>query len=84
MKKRRNLDRERLEVYLLYLLLAYRPFFRFSALLILLSALVAWSLSPIMSSIALGTAVLLAALSYSYQAALYAAKIGAWVGTIIK
>ena len=82
MTKRRNLDREGLEIYLLNLLLAYRPILQISGLLFLITSVVALALSPIGGSIALGVAILLVTLSYSYQATLYLAKVGAWLGTI--
>jgi hypothetical protein len=84
MTKRRNLDREGLEVYLLNLLLAYRPLFQISGLLLFVTSVVALSFSPFVSVITLGVAICLVILSYSYQAILYLAKFGAWVGTIGK
>jgi hypothetical protein len=84
MTKRRNLDREGLEVYLLNLLLAYRPLFQISGLLLFVTSIVALSLSPIVGVITLGAAIYLVILSYSYQAILYLAKLGTWLGTIGK
>jgi hypothetical protein len=84
MTKRRNLDREGLEVYLLNLLLAYRPLFQISGLLLFVTSIVALSLSPIVGVITLGAAIYLVIISYSYQAILYLAKLGAWLGTIGK
>jgi hypothetical protein len=82
--KRRNLDREKLELYFIYLLLAYRPLLRISGLLLLLYSIGALPINPKSGCIALAVAIVLVLPSYSYQVTLYLAKIGAWVGTIGK
>ena len=81
-KPRRNLDREGLEVYLLNLLLAYRPLLQISGWLLLAYALLALSASLLASAIALGLATLLLITANWYPALLAAAKFGAWLGTI--
>ncbi|KPL06212.1 hypothetical protein AMJ86_09415 [bacterium SM23_57] len=82
MAKRRNLDRESLEVYLLNLLLAYRPIIQISGLLFLMTSVFALSMSPVVGLITLGIAIFLVMVSFSYQATLYLAKLGAWLGTL--
>ena len=84
MAKRRNKDREKLELYFIYLLLAYRPLLRISSFLLLLYSMIGLSLYPISGCVALGVAIVLILPSYSYQGTLYLAKIFAWVGTIGK
>lgn len=84
MTKRRNLDREKLELYFTYLLLAYRPLLRISGLLLLLYSIMALSIYPKSVGVALAVAIVLILPSYSYQVTLYLAKIGAWVGTLGK
>ena len=84
MAKRQNIDREGLEVYLLNLLLAYGPILKICGLLFLIYAVVALQYSIIMGSITFGLAIVLILLSSSYQAALWVAKIGAWLGTLRK
>jgi hypothetical protein len=84
MPERRNLDRERLEVYFVYLLLAYRPLFRISGFLILGYSILVFSVSPIVGVVALGLAVTLVLPTFSYQATLYLAKAAAWTGTLLK
>jgi hypothetical protein len=84
MKQRRNLDREGLEVYLLNLLLAYRPIFRISAFIVLIYSVGVMSSSVIVGSVAFVVAIFLGLASYSYHRLLGLAKIGAWVGTIRK
>lgn len=82
MTKRRNLDRERLEVYLAHLLLAYRPIFQTSGWVILVYSVVAFLLSPVGGSVAFGVAIFLVLLSSSYEMTVYLAKVGAWIGTL--
>jgi hypothetical protein len=84
MSKRKQLDRERLEIYLLNLILAFSPLLRISGILLLVYGLVMITFSPEVS-VAMG---LLAAgmllPGYSYTAALYWARVGAWIGTVWK
>jgi hypothetical protein len=84
MPERRNLDRERLEVYFVYVLLAYRPIFRISGLLIVVYSILVFSVSPIVGGAALGLAITLVVPTFSFQATLYLAKIAAWTGTLLK
>jgi hypothetical protein len=84
MTKRRNLDREKIELYFVYLLLAYRPILRISGLLILLYSIVVWSINSIAGFVALVVSIFLVLPSFSYQATVYLAKFGAWVWTIGK
>jgi hypothetical protein len=84
MTKRRDPDREKLELYYVYLLLAYRPLLRISGFLVLLFSMITMSINPISGCIALGVAIVLVLPAYSYQVTVYLAKIGAWVGTIGK
>jgi hypothetical protein len=82
MAKQRNLDREGLEVYLLYLLLAYRPFLQICGVLFLVFSALGFTFSPAAGGIVFILALLLITLTYSYNAVVYAAKFGAWLGTI--
>ena len=82
MAKRRNIDRERLEIYLLHWLLAYRPILLIGGLFVLAYSIIALFLSPIAGCITLGLAILLLLPSHSDQVTLYLAKVGAWLGTI--
>jgi hypothetical protein len=84
MTKRRQLDRERLEIYYLQLLLAFRPFIQISCLLLLVYSIPALLLSPQVGTVALGLAIFLVVITTSDQAALYLAKLGAWMGTVWK
>jgi hypothetical protein len=79
---RRRLARERLEIYLLHLLLAYRRLTWFGGLLLLIYALISLVLSPLLGFAALVPAVFLLILSYSYNATLYTARVGAWIATL--
>jgi len=84
MKQRRNLEREGLEMYLLYLLLGYRPIFLVCSLLLMLFSISELSFFPIGGWISFGVALMLVLVSTSFRAALYLAKIGAWAGSMGK
>ena len=82
MSNRRRLARERLEIYLVHLLLAYRPLFLISGLLLL-----AYAVATMLTNLLAGNAILLPAiflllLSNSYNVALYTARLGAWIATL--
>jgi len=81
--RRRNKDKELLEVYLLHLLLAYRPLLRISGIFLFIYALVSLSFSEI-GLFVFWLAILLLALTVSYRFMLYFAKFGAWFGTLWK
>ena len=82
MSNRRRLARERLEIYLLYLILAYRWLILIVGLFLLVYAItVMIALSSAGAAILL-TAVYLLALSNSFNIALYTARLGAWIGTL--
>jgi len=80
MTKRRNLDRERLEVYLLHLLLAYRPILQITGYLLLFIAIAALFSFPIFSGVSLEVAIFMIFLTTSYQATLLFAKIWGLAG----
>lgn len=84
MKQGRDLEREGLEVVLLYLLLGYRPIFQVSSLLLILFSVFTLSFSPLGGWISFGVAFILVLISYSFQATLCLAKMGAWLGSIGK
>jgi uncharacterized membrane protein len=82
MPKRRRPARERLEVYLLNLLLAHREILLFLGLTLLVYGVVTFFLYPIVSGAALLLVVFIFLLVYSFRAALYTARLGAWIGTL--
>jgi hypothetical protein len=84
MSRRRQLDRERLEVYLLHLLLGYRPLLQVSSLLLLGYAIAVTFASPKAGIATLVLAIPLLACTLSYPGMLYLARIGAWIGTVWK
>jgi hypothetical protein len=81
MSNRRRLDRERLEYYLTYLILAYWSLIFIAGLLLLIYAILTVVTNPIGSFGALIPAILLLLLGSSYNMALYTARLGAWIGT---
>jgi len=81
MSKKRNLDKEGLEVYFLNLLLAYRPLLQIYGIILIIFSVVIISNSPTASFITLSLGVILILTVYSYKATLIIAKFGAWLGT---
>ena len=82
MSNRQRLARERLEYYLVYLILAYRRLILIVGLILLVFAIVNIFLNRIAGFAALLPAILLLLLSNSYNAVVYTARLGAWIGTL--
>jgi len=82
MSNRRRLARERLEIYLVHLLLAYRRLIFLFGLLLLSYAIVSLWINPVVGFASLVPALFLLLLSNSYPATLYTARLGAWIGTL--
>ena len=83
MPKKRKLDREGLEVYLLNLLLAYRPISLISGIFLLFYAIGMVSRSFLLGVITFLPPVFLLLLCSSYQLTLSTAKFGAWLLTLL-
>ena len=84
MSQRKRLDRDGLEVYLLNLLLLYRPLLRISAGLLFLYGMVTTSFYPLGSMIAVTVATFLILLTISDALSLRVARFGAWLSTLRK
>ena len=82
MSNRQRLARERLEYYLVYLILAYRRLILIVGLLLLVYAIATIFMNPLAGSAALLPALFLILLSNSYNVALFTARLGAWIGTL--
>ena len=82
MSNRRQLARERLEYYLVYLILAYRRLILIVGLILLVFAIANIFLNRIAGFAALLPAILLLLLSNSYNAVVYTARLGVWIGTL--
>lgn len=82
MSNRQRLARERLEIYLVHLILAYRRLIWIAGLLLLVCASTTIATYPLVSSAVLLPAVFLLLLSSSFNVALYTARLGAWIGTL--
>lgn len=82
MSNRRRLARERLEIYLVYLLLAYRRLIFVAGMLLLLYSLAALVYSPLFGFASLIPALYLLLLSNSYPVTFHTARLGAWIGTL--
>lgn len=82
MSDRRRLARERLEIYLVYLILAYRRLILIAGLILLVYSITALLLGSIAGFASLIPAIFLLLVSNSYHAVLYTARLGAWIGTL--
>lgn len=82
MSNRRRLDRERLEYYLTYLILAYRRLIFIAGLLLLVYAVMTIFINPFGCIMVLIPAIYLLLLSSSYNITVYTARLGAWIGTL--
>ncbi len=82
MSNRRRLARERLEIYLVHLLLAYRRLIWVSGLLLLIYVIAIMFTLPMVGSAILLLAVFLLFLSNSFNVVLYTARLGAWIATL--
>jgi len=82
MSNRRRLARERLEIYLVHLLLAYRRLIFIVGLLLLTYAIAVFFINPLVGIASLLPALYLLLLSTSYPVNLYTARLGAWIGTL--
>lgn len=78
----RRLARERLEYYLVYLILAYRRLILSVGLILLVFAIANIFLNRIAGFAALLPAIFLLLLGNSYNAVVYTARLGAWIGTL--
>ena len=82
MSNRRRLAREQLEYYLVYLILMYRRLILIVGLILLVFAIATIFLNRIAGVAALILAIFLLLLSNSYNAVVYTARLGAWIGTL--
>lgn len=84
MSNRRRLARERLEYYLVYLILAYQRLILIVGLLLLVYAIAIIFINRIAGFSALLPAIYLLVLGNSYNVIVYTARLGAWIGTLWK
>jgi hypothetical protein len=82
MSNRRRLARERLEIYLVHLLLAYRGLILIVALLMLAYAISILLINPLWGLVSLLPALYLLLLGNSYNITLYTARLAAWIATL--
>ena len=82
MPNRRRLARERLELYLVHLLLAYRRLILIAALLMLTYSMAILFINKLVGIISLLPALYLLLLSSSYNVALYTARLVAWISNL--
>jgi hypothetical protein len=82
MFNRRKLDRERLEVYLVHMFLAYRPQIFVCGMIILLIAFATLLRSLLLGGLLSLLAVIPLLMSLHYSAVVFFARLGAWAATI--
>lgn len=82
MSNRRRLARERFEIYLVYLLLAYRQLIFIVGLLLLVYAIALMSASSPLGIATVLPALYLLLLGNSYDLVVYTARLGAWMATL--
>jgi len=82
MSNRRRLARERLEIYLVHLLLAYRRLILIAGLLLAAYAVSVTLASPLAGFATAIPATFLLLLGNSYNVVVYTARLGAWIGTL--
>lgn len=82
MSNHRRLARERLEFYLVHLLLSYRWLILVSSLFLLVYAITVVIVFPLAGALILLPAIYLLSLCNSFKIVLYTASLRAWVGTL--
>jgi hypothetical protein len=82
MYNRKRLDRERLEIYLVHLLLRVRWWIMLGGILLLVYAAAIVSASPLSGTILAAVAAVPLIIASSYRAVVFTARLGAWVGTL--
>ena len=82
MPNRKRLAREKLEIYLVHLILMYRRMIFVIGLFLLGYAITFLVVTHITGYAALIPAIFLLLLGSSYKTIIYTARLGAWIGTI--
>jgi hypothetical protein len=82
MSNRRRLAREKLEIYLVHLLMAYRRLIFFVGLFLFAYSIAMFFINSVVGFASLVPALYLLVLSSSYPVTLYTARLGAWIGTL--
>lgn len=82
MSNRRRLARERLEIYLVHLILRSRPVIMIAGLLLMMYAVVTLFVNPIAGVPVLVPAIHLLLLSNSFPIVLYTSRFIAWLATL--
>ena len=82
MSNRRRLARERLEIYLVHLLMAYRHLIFIGGLLLLVFGIAVLFTCPQAGISILLPALVMLLVGSTYQVLVFTARIGAWIATI--
>ena len=81
MSNRQRRARETLEIYLVHLILAYRPLIFIVGLLLLACAVISMFIYPLASYLILLPAICLILLGSLFDVVHFTARLGAWLGT---
>jgi hypothetical protein len=82
MSNRQRLAREKLEIYLVHLLMAYRRLIFIVGLFLFVYSIATLFINSVVGFASLLPAIYLLLLSNSYPVTLYTARLGAWIGTL--
>jgi hypothetical protein len=82
MSNRKRLAREKLEIYLVYLILAYRRLALICGALLLVYGALILQASPLAGAVSLALAGFTLLLNSSFRAVQLTARLGAWLGTL--
>ena len=82
MSKRKQLYRERLEVYLVNIIMAYRPVWMILGLLIIAFSIAILTLSPLAAVIMQLVGIWMLLLVWTYKAVLLTARGSSWAGAL--
>jgi hypothetical protein len=82
MPNRQRQAREKLELYLVHLLMAYRRLIFIVGLFIFAYSIAIFFFNSVVAFASLVPALYLLLLSNSYSVTLYSARLGAWIGTL--
>ncbi|MBT3670651.1 MAG: hypothetical protein HON98_12545 [Chloroflexi bacterium] len=82
MRNKRNLDRERLEMILMHILMRFRLYLMICGVILLVVSLYFTSVNSGISLMGSLMALLMMLPFFSFKFVIYAAKVGAWLGTL--
>ena len=82
MSNRKRLAREKLEIYLVYLILAYRRLALLCGVLLAAYGVLILPVNPLAGMVSMALAGMTLLLNSSFRAVQFIAQLGAWLGTL--